>query len=210
MKRRLVETQGRRPVEDSRHSQLGRRRGDSPGTEGQPVRARARPGGQVRRDALRQRRHVAGRRRACSTSPNGSAICRTWSSPSSAKARARRSSRRKPSAAELTNVRFFPYQPKARLIDSFATRRCLHRVAEARTGRIHRAEQAVRHPRRRASVHRGGRSGFAKRRRLRVSTTAASSSNRAIGTRWRPRFVGCTRTGVAPRAAGAAMRGRPD
>ena len=120
MKRRLVETKGADPREIRVIHNWADADGDSAGSEGQPVRARARPGRQVRRHAFRQRRDVAGRRRAARRRRTRARPARRRRSRSSAKARGRRFCRRRPQRAALPNVRFFPYQPKARLIDSFA------------------------------------------------------------------------------------------
>ena len=62
-------------------------------------------------------------------------------------------------------------------------RRRLHRLAAARPGRLHRAEQALRHSRLGAAVHRGGGGGVRGRVDRDRRTTAASSSSRAIRRR---------------------------
>ena len=190
MKRRLVETKGADPREDSRHPQLGRRRSHSARAEGQRVRARARPGRQVRRDAFGQRRHVAERRRAARRRR------RWWRSPGRRDRHRRRGRAQGVSAAggrapaRLTNVRFFPYQPKARLNDSFATADVFIVSLKTRARRVHRAEQAVWRAGRGSAVHRRDRSGFRSgadrprarlrdRRRARRSSAAGDGDPRA-------------------------------
>ena len=89
--------------------------------EGQRVRARARPGGQVRRHAFGQCRHVAESRR----DPR-----RRRTAARSARSRVRDGRRRRQAAGarggtlrrgDSTTCGSFPYQPKAQLDDSFAT-----------------------------------------------------------------------------------------
>ena len=70
--------------------------------------------------------------------------------------RSARRSRRWPRRAGSTNVRFFPYQPKALLHESFATADVFVVSLKSGPRRLHRAEQGLRHPGGRAAVRRRG------------------------------------------------------
>ena len=110
----------------------------------------------------------------------------------------------------LPGIRFFPYTPKAGLIDSFAVGRRLHRLAQARTGGFHRAEQVVRHPRGGSSVHCRGRArlrGRADRGRTRLRHRRRAGRPRRHGVRRQTALRGL---GVARQAGAERARSRSD
>ena len=184
MKRRLVEEKGADP---SRVHVIHNWADCEAITPGPKDNAFARAHGlcrSIRPDALGQRRPVAEPRPAHRGGGAAAVAGRGSSSPSSATARGASRCRTMAARRGLTNVRFFPYQPKELLRRVVRDGRCVSRVAQARPRRLHRAEQGVRHPGVGPAVRRGGRPELRGRGDCARASLRHGCRARASPTRW--------------------------